>query len=120
MVEKPIDQAAGPADGRVKDDHPAARGQDPLELQESGARVAQVVPDIEKDQVGDTPVGKIEPVGILLAVEPRIRKQVRSDAIRDHLLYGSHSRAEFDDLPLDRAVEPRGDQLVELAVHRLQ
>src|SRR5579863_3549180 len=79
-----------------------------------------MMPDIEQDQVADTPTFEAELIGVLDPFDPRIRKNIRGDAVRKHGLDIAEPRAELDDASAPVSPDPGGNLAIEPAIHRSQ
>jgi len=116
VVEEAVDETAEETRGGFEEDQAAARSEDTSELGEGGAGKLEVMPDVEKDEVGDGGVGERKRVGVFLAIEPRVGKEVGGDAVGDDLLDIAHAGAEFDGEAGEVATEFGGEGAVEVEV----
>jgi len=63
-----IHETPEPAGSGFEQDEASAQGKHAVEPLERGAKIAQVMPDVEEDQVRDRTLGETQLVTILLAV----------------------------------------------------
>src|ERR1035437_10286321 len=94
-----------------------------MEFAQGCARISQVMPDVEEDEVRHAAVGKAQAIGVFLAVKPWVGKKVGRDTLGDDFLDATHARAQLDHEAGALRIEAGGNQAVEitidLAQHRL-
>jgi len=77
----------------------------------------QVVPDVEQNQVANGAILETQVVRILHAIQPRVRENVRRDALRDVFLDVPQSGPQFYDEAGGGRIKASGNLAVELCVH---
>ena len=75
------------------------------------------MPHIEQDQMPDLSLAKREVVGVLNAIQPRIRENVGRNRLWYVFLDNTDARSEFHDQALNSRVEPACDLTIKLRIY---
>src|SRR5207249_8000132 len=79
MVQQTVDREAEPTDVRLEQDQPAALCEHAAGLVQKDSRGAQVMKDVEQDQVRKAAADKWQFVPVTDQIEPGIREKVGAD-----------------------------------------
>jgi hypothetical protein len=90
MMASPIDQFPNKTHSWLHDDEFALGDKNPSGFCQRVGRMLQMMPDIEEYKVADRAIWKVQFVDALYPIKPRIRKEIRRDAVRDEFFDVSH------------------------------
>ncbi len=117
VVKVAKDKPADESHCRIKNDDPSAWRKNPREFLQSRPGISKVVPDVEQDQVANFLRTERKIVGILDAIQPRIRENICRYRLWDVLFDITHTRSEFDDQTGNGWIQSAGDLTIELCIY---
>ena len=120
MVQQTVDREAEPTDVRLEQDQPAALCEHAAGLVQKDSRGAQVMKDVEQDQVRKAAADKWQFVPVTDQIEPGIREKVGADRQRQVRLQVADPGTDFNDAPGQAGVEQRQDALVKARINGAQ
>src|SRR6266568_556890 len=98
VMQQTIDRVTGPTDVWLEQNHAARGAQDAPRLLQKRPRGAEVMEDIEQNQMRDAPVNKRQFIAVTDQIQPRVREQVRADRAGQVRFQIADAGADFDDL----------------------